>query len=90
MTVKAVVEAGFEESLCRATCTTERGNKEHCFFKERHFNYFAYRLWQVIDFSVVALCFWLVAWSKEVFYFGCFSFKCLDERSNSQAERYAS
>ena len=52
----AVVEAGFEESFCRAlakgsqygkcfpTCTTERGDKEHCFFKERHFNYFADRL----------------------------------------------
>ena len=27
------------------------------FFKERHFNYFADRLWQGIDFLVVALCF---------------------------------
>ena len=37
--------------------------RRHCFFKERHFNYFADRLWQVIDFSVVALVFdsWLGA-----------------------------
>ena len=68
VTVMAVVEAGLEESLSRALRGLNMENvslrvqqkeaiRNIVFFKERHFNYFADRLWQVIDFSVVALCF---------------------------------
>ena len=31
-------------------------------------------LWQVIEFSVVALCFWLPTWIDWFVYFGCFAF----------------
>ena len=65
-------------------CSTERGGKEHCCFKERH-SYHTNRLWQVItgNFSVVALCFLLLV--NIVFDFGCFTFKCLAVRSSSKA-----
>ena len=33
---------------------------------------FCYLLWQVIDFSVIALCFWLPTWLDWIVYFGCF------------------
>ena len=56
VSVMAVIEEGFPVSGF-PVCTIERGDKEHCCFKEIHLNYFADRLWQVIEFSVVALCF---------------------------------
>ena len=55
--------SGLKGSHYGKCCTTERGDKEHCFFKERHFNYFADRLWQVIDFQLLPFVFdsWLGA-----------------------------
>ena len=56
----AAVEAVFEESLLSIwrIFPSERGDKDTvvCGFKERR--YFFYLLWQVIDFSVIALCYY--------------------------------
>ena len=49
--------------------------------------FFTERRWQVIDFSVIALCFALLAWSNWIVYFGCLAFKCLDARSDREVKR---
>ena len=90
----AAVEAGFEESLsqfgeCFPPCRTEKGDKEHSCFKERHSNYFTDMLWQVIDFSVIAVVVFYSRLGATDVCFRCPAFKCFDARSDSKAKRSA-
>ena len=64
-----------------------RKRKKRC-FKERHSNYFTgfdkSLIFQLLPFAFDS---WLGA--TESIIFGCFAFKCLDARSNSDVKRFA-
>ena len=75
------VAIGKKGKFCERFLVSRTMVRKLVLFTDRH--------WQVIHFSVVALCFWLLAWSKWIVYFGSFTIKCIDARSNSEAQRFA-